>query len=60
LRSTHLNLGLELDKIFLIIEHDGEYFIGTLMIDDAAFRRQVRELLQRLSVAQSKRLATWT
>jgi hypothetical protein len=47
LRSIHLNLGLELHKIFLIIEHDGEYFIGTLMIDDAAFRRQVRELLQR-------------
>jgi hypothetical protein len=37
-----------------------QYFTGTLMVDDAAFRRQVQHLLQRHIGRSIKEIATWT
>ena len=34
------------ELIFLIIEHEGNEYMGCLMISDRAFRRQIFELLQ--------------
>jgi hypothetical protein len=34
------------NKCFLVIEHAGEHFVGTLMFDDLAFCRQIADILR--------------
>jgi hypothetical protein len=47
LRSVHLSKDTQSNKCFLIIELEPEYFVGTLIVDDESFFRQVIELLQK-------------
>ena len=35
------------NKCFLLIEHEGEYFIGSLIFDDGTFCRQIADLLPK-------------
>ena len=35
------------NKCFLLIEHEGEYFTGSLIFDDGAFCRQIADLLRK-------------
>ena len=45
LKYVHF-FGPRSNKCFLVIEHEGVHFVGTLIFDDVAFCRQIADLLR--------------
>jgi hypothetical protein len=45
LRAVHFSNKSRTKKLFLVIEHETEHFVGTLVFDDPAFCRRIADLL---------------
>jgi hypothetical protein len=46
LRHVHFN-DHNYHKAFLVMEHEGEYLVGTLLFNDGSLRHQILEFLQQ-------------